>query len=302
MGAAMSSLSQELAEAVEVAGRHVVRIEGRRRGPSSGIVWGGAEGLVVTTHHVLERDEGIGVGLPDGTVTTAKVVGRDPGTDLALLRVEASGLAVPAWGEADSVRVGFLALAISRPGRSARARLGIVSAVGEAWRTPAGGRLDRYVETDLGIEIGFSGSALVGANGHVLGLNTAGLMRGTSLAVPAATVRRVVDSLLAHGEVPRGYLGIGTYPVELPASLHETAGQAAALLVVSVQPGSAAATAGIVLGDALLAMDGHRLTHPRQLLALLDEDRIGKEAVVRIVRAGELREVHITIGTRQGRG
>jgi S1-C subfamily serine protease len=301
MGVAMSSLSQELAEAVEVAGRHVVRIEGRRRGPSSGVVWS-AEGLVVTTHHVLERDEGIGVGLPDGAVATAKVVGRDPGTDLALLRVEASGLAGPVWADTEGVRIGSLALAVSRPGRSARARLGIVSALGDAWRTPAGGRLDRYVETDLGIEMGFSGSALVGADGRLLGLNTAGLVRGTSLAVPAATVRRVVDALLAHGEVPRGYLGIGTYPVELPAGLHETTGQTAALLVVSVQPGSAAATAGLVLGDALLAMDGHRLTHPRQLLALLDEDRIGKEAVLRIVRAGEPRELRLTIGTRQGRG
>jgi S1-C subfamily serine protease len=301
MGVAMGSLSQELAEAVVVAGRHVVRIEGRRRGPSSGVMWS-ADGLVVTNDHVLERDEGIGVGLPDGAAATAKVVGRDPGTDLALLRVEASGLESPAWAEEDGLRVGFIGLAVSRPGRSARARLGIVSALGDHWRTPAGGRIDRYIETDLAIEVGFSGSALVGADGRLLGLNTAGLIRGTSLAVPPTTVRRVAEALLAHGEVPRGYLGIGTYPVELPAGLHESTGQTAALLVVSVQPGSAAATAGLVLGDALLALDDHRLTHPRQLVALLDEERIGKEVVLRIVRAGEPREVPLTIGTRKGHG
>jgi S1-C subfamily serine protease len=300
MSTVISSLSQELAEAVARAGRHVVRIEGRRRGPSSGVVWS-TDGLVVTNHHVLERDEGIAIGLTNGVATTARVVGRDPGTDLALLRVEASGLDAPAWSEAEGLRVGALGLAVSRPGRSARARLGIVSALGDSWRTPAGGRLDRYVETDLGIEPGFSGSALAGADGALLGLNTAGLLRGKSLAVPPATLRRVTEALLAHGQVPRAYLGIGTYPVDLPGSLHESTGQAAALVVLSVQPGSAAATAGLLLGDVLLAMDGHRLTHPRELLALLDEDRIGKESVLRVVRAGEPRDVRLIIGIRQAR-
>jgi S1-C subfamily serine protease len=299
MSVTMSSLSQELAGAVAESGRHVVRIEGRRRGPSSGVVWSG-DGLVVTNHHVLERDEGIAVGLPDGRTTTAKVVGRDPGTDIALLRADATGLEAPAWGEADTLRVGFLALAVSRPGRSARARLGVVSALGDSWRTPAGGRLDRYVETDVAIEVAFSGSALVGADGALLGLNTAGLLRGTSLALPPATVRRVAEALLAHGRVPRGYLGIGTYPVELPLAWRERMGQAAALVVLSVQAKSAAAEAGLLVGDLLLAMEGHSLEHPRELFGLLDEDRIGKESVLRIVRAGEPREIRLTIGTRPG--
>lgn len=300
MSVTMSSLSQELAGAVAESGRHVVRIEGRRRGPSSGVVWS-ADGLIVTNHHVLERDEGIAVGLPDGATATGKVVGRDPGTDLALVRVETSGLEAPAWADSDALRVGYLTLAVSRPGRSARARLGIVSALGDAWRTPAGGRLDRYMETDIAIEVAFSGSALVGSDGKLLGLNTAGLLRGTSLTVPPATVRRVTESLLAHGRVPHGYLGIGTYPVELPASWQESAGQTGALVVVSVQPETAAAIGGVLVGDLLLTMDGHRLTHPRQLFALLEEDRIGKESVLRVVRAGEPREVRVTIGTRPER-
>jgi S1-C subfamily serine protease len=300
MGVTMSSLSQELADAVAESGRHVLRIEGRRRGPSSGVVWS-VDGLVVTNHHVLERDEGIEVGLPDGAAATGKVVGRDPGTDLALLRVDASGLEAPAWTEPETLRVGFLALAVSRPGRSARARLGVVSALGDSWRTPAGGRLERYLETDVGIELGFSGSALVGTDGALLGLNSAGLLRGTSLTLTPSTVRRVTESLLAHGHVPRAYLGIGTYPIDLPASWQESTGQTAALVVLSVQPGSAAAASGLLVGDLLLSMDGHRLTHPRHLMALLDEDRIGKESLLRILRAGELREVRLTIGTRPER-
>jgi S1-C subfamily serine protease len=300
MGTTIEGLSLELAEAAAAAGRYVVRIEGRRRGPSSGVVIA-ADGLVVTNHHVLERDEGIAVGLPDGGETTATVVARDPGTDLALLRIGAGGLETPRWADAAGLRVGFLALAVSRPGRSARARLGVVSALGDAWRTPAGARLDRYLETDLGIELGFSGSALVAADGSLLGLNTAGLLRGTSLAVPPATLKRVAEQLLAHGQVPRAYLGVGTYPVDLPAAWHEAAGQSAGLVVLSVQPDSAAGRAGLLVGDILLAMDGQRLAHPRHLLALLDEEHIGKPAVVRLFRAGEPREVTVTVGTRPGR-
>ena len=297
MSQASTDLSRELADAVEATGRSVVRIEGRRRGPSTGIVWR-ADGLLVTCDHVLERDEEIGLGLPEGEVATAEVVGRDPSTDLALLRTKARAFAEPVWAEADALRVGHLALGVSRPGRSARAQLGVVSAVAEAWRAPAGGRIDRYVETDLGIGMGFSGSALVSPDGRMLGLNSAGLLRATSLAVPPATVKRVAEALLAHGRVRRGYLGIGTYAVDLPEALREQTGQDSALLIVSVQAGSAAAGAGLLLGDVLVAMDGQKLTHPRDLLPLLDEERIGQEARLRVVRSGEVREVAVTVGTR----
>jgi S1-C subfamily serine protease len=207
---------------------------------------------------------------------------------------------VPSWADPAGIKVGQLVLALSRPGRSVRASLGIVSVRGEAWRTPAGGRLDHYLQTDLARHPGFSGGLLVGMGGEALALNTAGLLRGATLAVSAPTLRRVVEALLTHGRVRRGYLGIGTYPVRLPAPLEKEAGQPVALMLVSVEAGSPAERAGLRLGDALLTFAGQALRHPSDLLGLLDAERIGAEVAVRLLRAGELREVTLTIGARNG--
>src|SRR5207237_6626756 len=142
-----------------------------------------------------------------------------------------------------------------------------VSAISEGeWRTPGGGRLDRYLETDVAMRPGFSGSALVDARGRVVALNTAGLSRGSASAVPAPTIRRLVEQLRAHGGVPRGYLGISTLSARLPASLAEKLGQPAALLVAAVDADSPAGRAGVLLGDALVSLDGRALTHPGELL------------------------------------
>jgi len=296
MSEVAKGLSDALAALVERGGASVVRVEARRL-PSSGVVWG-AEGLIVTAHHALERDEGIEVGLPDERSVPATLVGRDPTTDVAVLRAEASGLASPSWGDPAAVRVGHLALALSRPGRSVRANLGIVSVRGESWRTPAGGRVDGYLQTDVARHPGFSGGLLLGVDGRALGLNTSGLLRGLSLAVPAPTLSRVVESILAHGRVRRGYLGVGTYAVRLPAELEKQLGQATALMIVSVEPDSPAARADLRLGDAVVSFDGHAVRHPADLLPLLDGERIGAEVAARILRAGEARDVHITIGAR----
>jgi S1-C subfamily serine protease len=293
-----SELSRDLAGAVERAGPSVVRVLGRRA-PSSGIVWS-REGLVLGAHHSVEWDEGIEVGLPGGETVAAALVGRDPTTDLVLLRATAQGLMAPSWADPASLRVGHLALALSRPGRSVRASLGIVSVRGESWRTPAGGRVDAYVQTDLARHPGFSGGLLVDASGQGLGLNTTGLLRGTAVALPVSTLRRVADSLVAHGRVRRGFLGIGTYPVRIPPDLEKETGQAAALLLVSVEPGSPADAAGLRLGDLLLSFDGHALRHPSDLLPLLDETRVGAEASARILRASEPRELRVTVGSRNG--
>lgn len=292
----VQQFSDALAAAVERTGPAVVRVEGRRRSGASGVVW--SEDVIVTADHVLEWDEDVTVGLADGTTSRAALIGRDPGTDLAALRVTGAQLVAPAWSDLDGLKVGHLVLAVSRPGRTAQARLGIVSALAESWRTPGGGRLDRYVQSDLPLHPGFSGSALVDAGGRLVGLNTAGLLRATATAIPTATVGRVAQSLLAHGQVRRGYLGIGMQPVRLPAPFDRQLNQETALLVSSVQADSPAARAGILLGDVLVALDGHALTHAGELLPLLDEDRIGAEARARLLRAGELREVAITVGVR----
>lgn len=294
-----SDLSNALAGAVESAGGSVVRVEGRARGGSSGVVWA-ADGLVLTTHHTLEWDEDVRVGLAEGRSLSATVVGRDPGTDLALLRVEASDLRPVAWRE-DEPRTGQILLALSRPGRAVRARLGLVSAVSASWRTRAGGRVDRYLEADIALERGFSGGLFVDVSGRGIGLATAGLMRATPLVVPPTTLRRVAEQILAHGQVRRGFLGIGTYPVALPAALAESEGQRSGLMLVSVSAEAPAASAGMLIGDVILKVEGQPTAHPADLLAFLDEDRVGTELHLRILRAGQVQDLRVTVGARDGR-
>jgi S1-C subfamily serine protease len=293
-----SDLSGRLAAVVDKAAPSVVRVEGRRRAASSGVVFGAD--TVLTAHHCLEWDEGIRVGLADGRSLSAALVGRDPTTDLALLRVGEAGLVAPAWA-ADEVRVGQLVMGLSRPDRGVRAGLGVVSAAGEAWRTPAGGRVDRYVETDLALHPGFSGGLVVDASGGALGLKTAGLLRGVAVVVPAPTLRRVAEALAAHGHVRRGFLGVGTMPVRLAPEQEKALGQPAALLITSVQPDTAAARAGVLLGDALLAFDGQALNRPGDLFARLDEEAIGRSVTLRLLRAGQVKDVTAQVGTRDAR-
>ena len=170
MADVLKDLSDGLASMVERAGPSVVRVEGRRRGPSSGVVW--SDGVIVTCSHVLEWEEGIEIGLPDGRTAKANVVGRDPGTDLAALKTDVAGLTPAAWREPDALQAGHLVVSLSRPGQRVRAGLGIVTVRGDAWWTPAGGRLDSDVRVDIGLHPGFSGSLLVDAAGGAVGLNT----------------------------------------------------------------------------------------------------------------------------------
>jgi S1-C subfamily serine protease len=297
MSEILSSLSEALADVADQGGRGLVRVEARRRLPASGIVWS-ADGLIVTAHHVVRRDDQIRVGLPDGETVAATLVGRDPTTDLAVLRAEASGLTPAAWAAPDELRVGHMVLALGRPGRTVQATLGIVSALGDAWRTPAGGQLDRYLQTDVVMYPGFSGGPLVDPAGKVLGLNTSALLRGVSLAVPASTVQRVVDVLLAHGRVRRGFLGVGTQPVRLPEEIAADLDQETGLLLVSVNRGGPAGKAGLVLGDTIVGLDGERVRHLDDLAALLSSDRVGAEVPVRILRGGQVQELSVVIGER----
>jgi S1-C subfamily serine protease len=295
MSASVEELSSGLASVVESTARSLVRVEGRRR-PASGVAW--QPDLVVTANHGLEWTDELGVGLPDGSTRTATLVGRDPSTDLAALRLKDAGLTPAAWTELEGLKVGHLVLAVSRPGRTAQARLGIVAALGDSWRTPAGGRIERYLETDVALHSGLSGSALVDAGGRVRGLNTTGLLRGTAMAIPVSTLKRVVEALLAHGQVRRGYLGIGTQPVHLPPTLQQQLGQPRGLLVSSVQPDSPAARGGLLLGDVLAGIEGQALAHPAELLPFLEEDRIGSELHVRVIRGGDVRELTVQVGPR----
>ena len=294
----LTNLSNALAETVAAAGPSVVRVEARRRLPASGIVWS-ADGVVVTAHHVIEREDNIEVGQADGETVAATLVGRDPTTDLAVLRARMDGLQPARWAATDGLRVGHIVLALGRPGRSVLATFGIVSALGDAWRTPMGGQLDRYLQTDVVMYPGFSGGPLVSAAGQVLGLNTSALLRGISVTVPTATVRQVVEALLAHGRMRRAYLGVGAQPVRLPTALEQQFGQETGLLLVSIEPGSPAERGRLFLGDIIVALDGNKVAHMDDLLVLLSGDRVGKAVPVRIVRGGQTQDVTVVLSERE---
>ncbi len=296
----LAQLSGQLTALSAEAGAHVVRVDGRRRFPASGVVWS-ADGVILTTHHTLERDEGVEVGLPSGETVAAEVLGRDPSTDLAALRASATGLSPIQWADEAAVASGALVVGVSRPGRSTRSSLGLVARAAGEYRARGGGRIDRYLETTRDLHPGFSGSAALATDGRAIGLSTAGLVRGAAMAVPPSTLRRVMKSLLTHGEVRRGYLGLATHPVPLPPDLRARTGEELALLVARVEADSPAARAGIALGDALLSFGGESLQDPGELLALLAEDRIGDTVPMKLLRGGEVKEVQVTIGARDRR-
>jgi S1-C subfamily serine protease len=291
----LTAFSDALASAVETAGPSIVRVEGRRRLPATGVVWS-ADGLIVTAHHVVERDDNIGIGLADGRSVTATLVGRDPTTDLALLRAPLQGLTAPEWADGASLKVGHMALALGRPGQSVMATLGIVSALKKGWRTPAGGELDYYLQTDALMYPGFSGGPLVDVSGQFIGLNTSAMLRDVTLAIPAGTISRVAHALAAHGRVKRGYLGVGAQTVRLPKGVAEQVGQATGLLLGSVEADSPAERSGLFMGDTLLSLDGQRTSDLDDLLALLTGDRVGKAVPARVLRGGQVTEASVIVG------
>ena len=297
MAEVLNKFSRALADAVEAGGRYTVRVEARRRLPASGVIWS-PDGVIVTAHHVVEWDNNITVGLPDGRSVAARLVGRDPATDLAVLRADASGLEAAPLADDEGLRVGHLVLSLGRPGRTVQATLGIVSALGQAWRTMGGGQIDRYLQTDTAMYPGFSGGPLVDAAGRVLGINSSALLRGISLTVPVATVRRLVETLLAHGHVPRGHLGVKVQPVRLPSAVATRIGQETGVLLLSVEAGSPAERAGLLLGDTIVALDEQPVRDIDDLMALLSGDRVGSAVPVRVLRGGEVRDLTVTIGDR----
>lgn len=295
MTEALQTLSQSMAGLVEQSDPKVVRVDARQRLPGSGVIWS-ADGLIVTSHHVVEREEQIQIGLADGRTVNATLVGRDPGADLALLRADASGLVAATWVDAAELKVGHLLLALGRPGNRIQATLGIASALGGQWRTPTGGEIDHYLQTDVVMYPGFSGGPLVAADGRFAGVNTSALVRGVSLAIPSATIRKSVETILTHGHMPRGYLGIGVQPVRLADSIQQAVGQETGLIVMSVDNNSPAAQAGVVQGDVLVKLDSAPVRHIDELQVLLSGERVGKRVETQIVRAGQLQTLALTIG------
>jgi S1-C subfamily serine protease len=295
----LEQLSTDLADATALAARSVVAVHARRRIPARGVLW--RPGVVVATHHTVHKDEDVAIALPDGTRARGAVVGRDPATDLCVLRLEGDTPgAQPATIAHDPLRVGQLVLAVGRPGTEVTAALGAVSAVGPAWRTWQGGQIDQFVRLDLAVYDGFSGGPLVDGAGRVAGINTSALARSGALTIPVSTVERVVDHLLAGGRTRRGWLGIGAQAVALPEAVRRTLAdegreQAHALMLVAVEPGSPADRAGLLLGDILLGLGDLDTQDVTDVLAALGPESVGKEIAARLLRAGERRTVTVTI-------
>jgi serine protease Do len=295
---ALSELSSQLASAVQIAGNSIVALHARRRIPSSGIMW--RDGVVVSASHTVRSEGEISITLPNGDSAKATIAGRDTATDLVVLRIKGNATVKAApRGDDNSLRVGTLVLAVGRPGKNVSASFGIVSAVGEGWRTWQGARIDRVLRLDLAVYDGFSGGPLVDAGGGVLAINNSALARGTPLALPAQAVDRVVEELLERGHVRRPFIGVAVQPVALSAALskqHQISGDTG-LMIVSIADDSPAEKGGILLGDLLLEADGHRLSRPDDLLDALAAKQ-DQPVSLKVLRGGLLKTISITPADR----
>ena len=292
----LTTFSDQLADAVAAAAPSVVQVHGRRR-PASGLVY--ADNVVLTTVRALGRGgDGLRVRRHDGTVLQAELAGWDPTTNLATLRV--AGLATaPIAPAASTARVGHLALAVARSWSNAvTASAGIVSVIGGPLPTGRGRAIDEVIRTTAPMHDGFAGGAFLNTSGALIGIATAAAIRGLAVVIPASIAWKTAATLLEHGSLKRGYLGLAGQPVELPANQRDADGRTHALLVAGVTAGSAAAAAGVLVGDVLLAFDGHAVESPEDLLDLLLGDRVGRQVELRVLRGGALTQLTVTVGER----
>ena len=294
----LTDFSNGLTSAVEKGGSSTVLVDARKRYPASGIAFG--DDLVLTADHVVTREDGIRVVLADGRSLNASIAGRDPGSDLAVLRL-AQKVLTPAK-TTDSVKVGQLVLAVGRPGSAGiQASWGIVTAISGPARTYRGGMLDEYIQSETTPYPGFSGGPLINTEGEVLGLNTSGLTRGSSLTIPVGMAWRVGEALAEHGTVKRGYLGVRTQPVELPEAGRQALKreQAHGLLVLWLEDGGPAATGGLLVGDILVAVGSEPVGDADDLFSALNSETVGKAIAAEVLRGGKPETLDITVGERK---
>lgn len=328
----LQQLSSDMADLVEASANSVVQVDARRRLPATGIAW--SEDLVLSAHHAVEFEDDISIGGADGQRLQATLIGRDPRIDLALLRVEPA-LRPAAWAAHDDLRAGNLVIALGRPRQSVRASLGIVTGLAgsadaqrrikrmkaQFWQEMKDGKKQwkrrkwrkrlgwdgggwalalagGVIHSDVIMYPGFSGGPLLAADGKVYGMNTSGFPGGVSTAIPLASIRESVAALLSKGKIPTGYLGIGAQTAQLPEAVADSLGQEAGLLIVSIEAGSPAAAAGLLVGDILTELGGESVEHIDELQVMLTRLEAGREVDMRYARGGDLREGKIVIGER----
>ena len=299
MSAELMELSNALASATERAAASAVAVHTESRGSSSGVIW--RSGVIVTSEHALRRDEEIQVTLPNGRVVPATLVGRDPSTDLAVLKCAEATTAAEAFGDLAALKAGSLTLVVGRTRASGPvAALGVVSLAAAERRTWTGAALAPYVRLDVGLQPTGVGGAVVDAQGRVVGIATPRFGRFGIVTIGAATINRVVDTLLQKGRIPQGYLGVGLQPVRLPDALRQSLQRAekTAAIVLEVQPESPAQKAGIVIGDILIAIAGHPITRLEDVHSQLQGEAIGKKLPLEFVRGGAIQKGTITVGER----
>ncbi len=295
--ATLSDLSAEIAELVGGLSPSVVRVDGRRGRPASGVIW--ADNLVLTADHVIAEDEILVTGSP--TTVKASVVGRDPGTDLALLKTDGLRGAPAARGRSADVRPGHIVLALGGGIAERQVTLGIVSGFSGQYRSWRGGQINTLIQTTAELLPGFSGGPLVDAQGRVIGINSWNFGRGVTRALPVEAAEKVAESLRTHGRIRRAYLGVGAQPIRLSEALANQLGQEGGLLVVTVEADGPAHKAGLLQGDTIVTVDGDplfgRLDALFAALRALDADSVHQFGVV---RAGELKDLPVTLGEVPG--
>ena len=302
MGNTLIDFSNELAGIVQKLSPFVVSVAARRRYPSSGLLWG--PNVIVTAAHTVQQDEDITVTTADGKEVSATLAGRDPGTEIAVLKAEIAAPSGAAPVRTRTASAGELALVVGRsPNSGANASLGIISAVSGAWKTWRGAELDAYIRLDARLFPQSSGGAVVNARGEIIGIATSALSRIAGLAIPVATLERVTAQLLERGFVPRGYLGIGVQSVPLPDELAKklSVSNKGGLMILTVEPGSPADKAGLLIGDIVIALGDVRTEEIENLQTSTGSGLIGKAVKVQVIRGGALHESSLTVGERPGR-
>jgi S1-C subfamily serine protease len=291
----LSQLSHDFAALVAAAAPAVVAVHGGGRRPSSGLIW--QPGVVVTAEETVAHDSNLAVVLPGGQRVDATLAGRDPSTDIAVLRYD--GAAPPqvfgAAPAAAGLQAGQLALAVGSADGGALATLSLVSFAGPPWQSRLGGHIDARVVIDTGLSAIAEGGALVAADGRFIGMAVFGPRRRV-LAIPAATIARVVPVILDKGHISRGYLGVGLQRVSLPGTKGGEPRRGA--MVVTLDPDGPAKSAGIHQGDIIVAIGGAAVSGPRSLYHQLGPDAVGKKLAVDLVRAGAHTTIDVTIAPR----
>jgi len=294
----LASLSDELAGAVQRAGRSIVAVHGRRRFPASGLAW--RDDQVITAAHVLERDTDLTITAPDGAQHAATLVGRDQGSDLAILSVVGAALQ-PIERSSGSLAAGNLVLAVGRPGTPEPiASFGAVSSVGGAWRTAQGGLLEAYVRADVALLPGMSGGALADVEGRVVGMLSAQLAGGDPVGIPTNSMDAIVQQLLSGQTLRRAYLGVSTQPVEIQEVLRARLGiaQTAGLMLLGLEPDAPAERGGLFAGDIVLAIGGRTVEDGEALQMALGPDAIGRSTPIKLIRGGDVREISVIPAAR----